>query len=331
MQAANPSDFGPVVSHFRKVQLSKMDTEVLSSTEKKKPCMRQGAARYVLMTAAYNEEAVLEMTIRSVVSQTLLPERWVIVSDGSTDKTNEIVERYAQQYDFIHFLRLARAPGRSFGSKAVALHKASDLLASCSFDFIGNLDADITVEPSYFESLIDQFQRDAQLGIVAGYIYEQDSGEFRVRSANRPDSVPHAAQLVRRSCYESIGGYVALKYGGEDWHAQISAKMRGWNAKAVPLLKVFHHRRTGGATNLLRHRFCLGSLDYCFGSDPVFELFKCAIRVFERPYLIGSFVRFAGFCWGYVRKEERCVSQDLIAFLRAEQQSKLRGRFSVVR
>ncbi len=141
------------------------------------------------------------------------------------------------------------------------------------------------------------------------------------------DSVPHAAQLVRRLCYRDIGGYAVLKYGGEDWYAQQCAKMKGWQAEAIPALKVFHQRHTGAAGSLLRHRFRLGRLDYSFGSDPVFEVFKCARHFRETPFLLGSAARLAGFFWSSARREARPVPREFIDFLRKEQRSKLLGSF----
>jgi glycosyltransferase involved in cell wall biosynthesis len=279
------------------------------------------------MSAAHNEEAFIEKAIASVLSQTVLPVRWVIVSDGSTDKTNEIVERYARQHEFISFLELTRPPGRNFGSKGLALEQGGKLLNGLPFDFIGNLDADVALEPPYFETLIQQFERDPQLGIAAGFIYEEQNGEFQNRSANRVDSVPHAAQLVRRECYQSIKGYQAFKYGGEDWYAQQCAKMNGWHAEAFPSLKVFHERQTGAAGSLLKHQFRLGRLDYSFGSDPIFEVMKCALRVAEKPLVLGAITRLIGFIWSAVQREKRPVSNSFVSFLRKEQMAKVRGIF----
>jgi glycosyltransferase involved in cell wall biosynthesis len=283
------------------------------------------AKSYVLMTAAHNEQALIEKTILSVLSQTVLPLRWAIVSDGSTDRTNEIVDRYASQHDFISFLKLTRPPGRNFGSKGLALKQGVKLLDGFAHDFIGNLDADVALEPHYFKTLMEEFDRDSQLGIAAGFIYEEENGDYKNRPSNRVDSVPHAAQLVRRECYEAIKGYQVFKYGGEDWYAQQCAKMSGWRAKALPSLKVFHKRHTGAAGNLLKHQFRLGRLDYSFGSDGIFEFTKCTIRLFEKPLLLGALARFGGFLWSGLSAEKRPVSDEFIAFLREEQREKLRG------
>ena len=282
---------------------------------------------YVLMTAAYNEEAFVETTITSVLHQTVLPKTWVIVSDGSTDRTEEIVEHYARQHAFIRFLKLTRPAGRSFGSKGIALQKGNRLIEGASFEFIGNIDADIEVEPSYFEALMDHIEGNPRLGLAAGWVYEKQGGEFRSRAINRPDSVPHAAQLVRRECYRAIGGYSVFKYGGEDWYAQQSAKMHGWDAQTIPSLRVFHHRHTGAASNSFRNQFRSGRVAYLLGSNPVFECFKCALKVSERPWLLGAATRLLGFAWSTLRREKRPVSEEFIKFLRMEQRAKLRGAF----
>src|SRR5208337_3824185 len=223
-----------------------MDMPARGSTslcaEELPPVMR---GNYVLTTAAYNEEANIEKTVQSVVNQTLPPLRWVIISDGSTDRTDEIIKPYAKKHDFIRFMRVTRAPGRSFGSKVRALHAGSQLMGGISAEFIGNLDADVSLGPSYFEELIAHFERRPRLGIAGGFVCEETNGEFVSRRANRTYSVAHAAQLVRQECYAAIGGYAVLEYGGEDWHAQTSARMRGWEVEAFPELKIFHHRNTG--------------------------------------------------------------------------------------
>jgi len=279
------------------------------------------------MTAAYNEEAHIEQTIGSVLSQTVLPRRWVIVSDGSVDRTDEIIQKYAAEYDFIRFLRISRAPGRSFGSKVAALQHGSKLLDDVPSQFIGNLDADVTIGPSYFEELIGRFSCQPQLGLAGGYVYEEIGGVFRTRRGNREYSVAHAAQLVRRECYEAIGGYAVLEYGGEDWHAQTSARMNGWGIEAFPALKIFHHRHTGEGGNLIRHKFRQGRMDYAFGSDPRFEILKCLLRVPDKPFLIGGLARLTGFAWSSICRDQRPVSDKFVAFMRNEQKAKLAALF----
>ena len=282
---------------------------------------------YVLLTAAHNEAELIENTIRSMAGQTVPPRRWIIVSDNSTDATDAIVQHYARQHQFLRLLRVDRPPGRNSGAKVMALRSGQKLLEDVDYRFIGNLDADITLPSDYFEVLLDRFDRNPRLGLAAGFIQEPEGGVFRPRSSNRVDSIPHAAQLLRRECYEGIGGYAILPHGGEDWYAQTRVRMSGWRAEAFPALPVFHHRRTGTAGSILRDRIRLGRLDYSFGSNPLFEVFKCAVRIAERPVLMAAALRLGGFFWSYIQGEERTVTADMIEYLRQEQRTKLLGMF----
>lgn len=284
--------------------------------------------KYVLLTAAYNEEANIERTIQSVLSQTLLPGLWIIVSDSSTDRTEEIVQTYAAAHSFIRLVRVKREPGRSFGAKVRALHAGNKLLDGIAPEYIGNLDADITVGPSYFASLIARFEARPKLGLAAGFVCEEIDGQFRSRPSNRSYSIPHGAQLVRWECYQAIGGYAIMKYGGEDWVAHVSAQMKGWEVEAFPELEIYHHRRTGEADNLLKHKFEQGRLDHSVGCDPAFQILKCLARIPERPVFLGSMARIAGFVWSYIINDRRAVSQEFVRFLRNEQREKVRTLFS---
>jgi glycosyltransferase involved in cell wall biosynthesis len=282
---------------------------------------------YVLMTAAHNEEADIANTIESVLAQSILPKLWLIASDNSTDRTDEIVQSYADKHSFIRFLRISRPPGRSFASKVVALRSGEHFFQDVSYDFIGNMDGDLTVSPTYFEDLMRQFELNPRLGLAGGFVYEEINGQFTSRGANRTHSVAHAAQLVRRECYEAFGGYAVLQYGGEDWHAQTSVRMMGWDAESIPDLKIHHHRPTGAGSGKLRSNYRLGKLDYSFGTYPIFELIKCAIRLPHKPFLIGSIVRMAGFAHSFLRREPFLISADLVSFLRKEQKERMLSYF----
>jgi glycosyltransferase involved in cell wall biosynthesis len=284
--------------------------------------------RYVLLTAAYNEEKFISRTIESVISQTVLPLRWVIVSDGSADHTDEIVRDYGARHAFIRLLRVDSAQPRGVIRKVNALTLAYREMNDLEYEFLANLDADVSFHDRYFETLLDRFRLDPALGISGGLIYEERGGIFKGRLSNNVRSVAHAAQLVRRVCYEAIRGYLPLKYGGEDWCAEVNARMRGWKVKAFADLKVMHLRPTGAADRMMNHCFRQGRMDFSVGSHPAFELLKCARRIPEWPVAIGAIARFGGFCWSYARKESREVSPEFVRFLRNEQRQRLKLLFS---
>jgi glycosyltransferase involved in cell wall biosynthesis len=281
--------------------------------------------RYVLVTAACNEEKFIEGVLRSVVSQTVLPISWIVVSDGSTDATDIIVSRYAAEYQFIRLLSLSSVHKRNFGAQVHAINEGCSQLKSLDYEYIGNLDADVSFDPGYFAELLDRFERDSGLGLAGGAITEEDHGSFRERRRNSTDSVAHAVQLFRRECFEAIGGYPPLRYGGPDWHAAVVARMKGWRVQSFPDLLVRHHRPTGTADKWQRDCFRQGCMDFSLGSHPIFEIIKCISRIPDQPRLAGAATRLSGFVWCYCTRKNREVSREFMKFLRSEQMSRVRS------
>jgi biofilm PGA synthesis N-glycosyltransferase PgaC len=284
----------------------------------------QSGRQYVLMTAAHNEEDNIGRTVTSVASQTLLPKRWVIVDDGSIDRTGEIVHEYTKQIPFISLLSLPPGGERSFSRQAKAFQVATEALKDLEYDFIGTLDSDITLAPDYFDKLLTEFERNPQLGLAGGLVCEKQRGEFRPRSFDWIQHVAGAVQLFRRPCYEAVGGFVALPCGGHDSLAEVTARSLGWIVRSIPELAVYHHRETGAAIGCLRSRLRGGLEDYLLGYDPLFEIIKCVRRISEEPFCIGATLRLLGFLGGYFRGEKRQVPQNIIAFLRKEQKQRLK-------
>ena len=287
--------------------------------------------RFVLLTAARNEEGYIEHAIRSVVRQTILPLAWYIVDDASTDRTPEIVDSYSKANPFIRLIRNDVGHERSFGAQYRAINFAYGLLQSVDFEFLGVQDADISVElDDYYERVLAAFSRDARLGVTGGYIFERQHGLWRCRRSNSPDSVAGGIQMFRRACFDQFGGYLPLALGGTDWLAQIEAKRAGWTVTALPELSAHHYRPTSSADGRLKGLFRLGMLDGSFGSHPVFEVFKCARRVRERPVLFGSAVRFCGYLWWRISRRSSLLPPQTSSYLRTEQLTKIRSALTRV-
>jgi poly-beta-1,6-N-acetyl-D-glucosamine synthase len=278
---------------------------------------------YVLITAAYNEEAYIDGTINAVLSQTVRPARWVIVSDGSVDRTDEIVQRYTGEHSFIQFIRREKDGAEGFASKVFALHTALESLSGAAYDFIGHLDADITLPASYFDELFRVFEENPLLGLSGGSLLENVQGSFVPRGTGTTASVPGAVQMFRRACYDAIGGFIPIPYGGEDWYAEIAARMKGWQVRTVPDLLAYHHRPTGKATGRLRYSYRQGLMDYALGSHPIFEAAKLLRRISNKPYVLVAAARWLGFLVAHFTTD-RAVSQEFMDFLRNEQMRRLR-------
>lgn len=287
------------------------------------------ASSYVLVTAAYNEAEYIEDTISSIISQEVQPTRWIIVSDGSTDLTDTIVAKYAIKHSFIQLYRLTEDHPRNFAAQANAINAGIVRLKNEPYEFIGNLDADITFEPFYFKLLLDKFEQNPRLGLAGGSVHDRcKDGSFKYRKGNSETSVAHAVQLFRRECFEAIGGaYRLLPYGGPDTYAETEVRMNGWQVISFRDLQVFHHRPSGSAGGLLRGIFRQGRMDFSLGFSPLFEIAKLLSRSGHKPFLIGSIMRFGGFLFSYCCGEQRAVPDQFMTYLRQEQKRRLLGLF----
>jgi glycosyltransferase involved in cell wall biosynthesis len=287
--------------------------------------------KYVLITAARNEEAFIRKTLDSVVAQTLLPERWVIVDDGSTDHTAEIVESYAKRHPWIELVRRRQDGDRNFASKAHAVNAGLERVQSLGFEIVGNLDADVSFEPNYMEFLMQKFSEDPELGVAGTPFTQNRDYDSSKDSFEGENYVAGPCQLFRRECFREIGGYVPNQAGGLDWIAVMTARMKGWKVRAFPE-KRFHHYRTLGTAEkgALRALFSYGEKDYYLGGSPIWQLFRVAYRVAKKPFVIGGLALLSGYCWAALRRVERVVSPELMRFHRREQMKKLRALFRAI-
>jgi len=290
--------------------------------------LKQGQANlsYVLITPARNEEAHIEKTIQSVVSQIVLPKRWVVVSDGSTDRTDDIVKNYVAANPWIEFIRMPEHRDRHFAAKVQAFNAGYDKVKDLDYDIIGNLDADISFDQGYFEVLLSKFENDAGLG-VAGTPFVEDGKHYDYRFTNI-EHVSGACQLFRRQCFEEIGGYIPIKGGGIDWTAVTTARMKGWKTRTFTERVCYHHRTIGtGNSNSLGAWFRHGRKDYFLGGHPLWQLFRAFYQMKSKPYILGGLLLFIGYAWAGISRMERPVSQELMAFHRKEQMRRLKDIF----
>lgn len=287
--------------------------------------------KFTLITPARNEQDTIELVLQAVVHQSLRPVRWILVSDYSTDNTDMIMQKYAAEYDFITFLRREANSSIGFGSKAGAFMFGYSHLEGEEYSFIGNMDADITIDEDYYLNLLSFFETNSALGVGGGEIMERKGSRFKSRIHNR-NSVAGAVQMFRKECFEQIGGYMPTKYGGIDTIAETLARMGGWEVRTFEELKAFHHRRVGmTSTNIIRSRFRYGIRDNHLGVHPLFMLAKCLSRTREKPVLIGSLAWCAGFFYSLLRRDKRPVENDFVKFTRLQQMKRMTGTLKLKR
>lgn len=281
------------------------------------------ASNYIVITPARNEELHISRLIESVANQSLRPLAHLIISDGSTDRTHEIVRSYMRELSYLGLVEKAHDDSACFGSKATAFNLGWQHTLQLDYQYIANLDADISFEKSYFSTLINIFDKNQNLGLAGGLIYEKSGDKYQPQLISS-NSVAGPVQCFRRRCLESIGGYVPLTKGGIDTLAEIMARMKGWETQTVRTLCVHAHRpvRTGNATQI-GVRFNKGQVQYGMGYHPLYQLASCLLRIVEKPFLIGSLATLTGYIWASMGAYPRQISQELIDYIQREQLQRL--------
>lgn len=275
--------------------------------------------RYVLITAAKNEAKYIELTIKSVLNQTVLPLKWIIVDDGSTDETANIVRKYAALYTWIELLTLPPAGARNFGRKAIAFNKGYEKVRDLDFEIVGNLDADISFDDrEYFAFLLNKFKENPDLG-VAGTPFQEGSSRYDYRFS-RKEHVSGACQLFRKECFADVGGYIPIKQGGVDLAAVVLARMKGWITQTFPEKYYIHNRPMGKAgPSFLKYTFNSGYGDYQFGVHPLWQILRSLYQMTRRPFFISGLLLLTGYFWAMITHAPIAVSEEFNNFRRNEQ------------
>jgi glycosyltransferase involved in cell wall biosynthesis len=284
---------------------------------------------YVLITPARNEAAFIELTIISMIAQTCLPLKWVIVSDGSTDGTDDMVKKYLPDHPWMELVRTPERKERHFAGKVLAFNAGYERIKELNYDIIGNLDADITFEKDYFEFLMSRFAESEQLG-VAGTPFVENGKHYDFRFAST-EHVSGACQLFRKACFEEIGGYVPIKGGGIDWTAVTTARMKGWKTQTFTEKTCEHHRQIGtGSDSALKSNYKYGQKNYVLGGHPLWQVFRSIYLMAKKPFVLGGLLYLSGYAWAFVSGKEKSVSPELMKFHREEQMQRLKSIFRKV-
>lgn len=287
--------------------------------------MQATTLTYALITPARNEAKYIEPTIQSVVKQTARPVKWVIVSDGSTDGTDDIVREYAAEHSWIELMRMPERAERHFAGKVIGIRAGYDRLKDLRFDAIGILDADVTFDETFFSFLLSKMAEEPRLGLVGSAFRDVGSDEaYDYRFVNI-EHVSGPVQLFRRSCYDEIGGYVAIKMGGIDHIANLMCRMAGWKTRTFPEKIYLNMREMGTADRgVLGARFAYGKKDYTVGNHPLWEVCRTLYQMTKRPRLIGGASLGLGYLWCLIRNVKRPIPPEVVAFQRHEQMERLK-------
>lgn len=284
------------------------------------------SGKYVLITPAKDEAKFIGQLAESVIAQTMTPVLWVVVSDGSTDGTDDIVQTCAKKHSFIRLVRIPAGSARSFGSKAMAFRQGIRELEGIHYRFIGNLDADMTFAPTYYERLISEMGNDPRLGIASGVCWDKTPDGFRQVTISLNHAVG-AVQFFRRECFEAIGGYRPVSVGGMDALAEFTARMKGWQTRAFPDLPAYHHKPVDSANARSARHVCYraGLTEYHIGTHPLFACAKAFRRWRDAPIGFSILIRLFAYGKLWLGRVPRDAPDELVAYLKAEQLARLRA------
>ena len=271
-----------------------------------------GDTKYSVITPVRNEARFIEQLIHSMIQQTVRPVEWVIVNDGSTDKTAEIVATYTAKYSWIRLVNREDRGARQRGKGVVEAFYAGYETLTQDYDFIVKLDGDLSFEATYFECLLHRFASNPRLGISGGGIYEKLDGINWSRDSST-DEARGPTKVYRRACFEAIGGLVpALGWDGVDsW----KARSLGWEVNSFPDLKVFHYRVTGAATGSLKSRIEQGYGAHYMCYHPLFLIARGIWYMSKRPYLIGGLAMIIGYFTARIQGQERLSDPSVIRYI----------------
>jgi glycosyltransferase involved in cell wall biosynthesis len=278
---------------------------------------------YIVISAVRDEEQYIESTLRSMVAQKVLPEEWVIVDDGSRDRTVAIVQRYADKYPWIRPVQRKDRGFRKSGAGVVeAFYEGYEALQAKDWAFIVKLDGDLSFGPDYFAALFAKFEEQPRLGIAGGNLYHSVNDQLKLERCPR-FHVRGATKVYRKECWNAIGGLLTAP--GWDIVDETKANMLGWRTESFAGIEVIHHRFTGTAESKWKDQVKNGRAYYFAGYHPLFMLAKCIYRLKDRPYVMGSLGMAYGYLAGYRSRSTQMADRALVRYVRRQQLRRLWG------
>jgi biofilm PGA synthesis N-glycosyltransferase PgaC len=260
--------------------------------------------RYVLISPCRNEADVMRQTLQSVVGQSIRPAKWVIVDDGSTDATPDILAEYVSQYDWIEVVTRQDRGARSVGPGVIeAFYAGYENINPQEYDYLCKLDLDLRLPSGYFEGLIQRMEADPRIATCSGKAYIEINGHLESERHGDETSIG-ASKFYRMDRFLELGGFVReVMWDGIDCHR---CRMRGWIACSWDDIDLrFVHLRPMGSTqqNILVGRMRHGYGQYFMGSGVLWMLATVVYRISERPYVIGGAFIF----WGWLKSWIKCM------------------------
>ncbi len=279
--------------------------------------------KYYIIIPAHNEADFIALTLNSIVSQTLLPSKVVVVNDNSTDATASIVTEFSNAHDYISLVNKTSEAIHLPGSKVIqAFHKGFETV-DADYDFIVKLDADLILPDNYFETIINHFKKDNKIGMVGGFAYIEKNGQWILENLTDKDHIRGAFKAYRKECFLQIGNLKPAM--GWDTVDELLCKFYGWKIVTDASLKVKHLKPTGANYNKTA-RFKQGEAFYSLGYGFVITAIASAkLAIMKRkPLLFFDYVQ--GFWKAKFSKKPLLVSDEQAKFIRNYRWNKMKEK-----
>ncbi|MCB9301028.1 MAG: glycosyltransferase family 2 protein [Lewinellaceae bacterium] len=281
--------------------------------------------RYILIMPAYNEEHFIGRALDAIARQTLLPKRLIVVNDGSTDRTAEVVQGFAEKYPWIRLVNNDKKEQRAAGSKVVRAFYLGFQTIDEDYDFLVKFDADLEVPEDYFERMAALFQGEPHLGIAGGTIAIEQDGKWVYENFSDEDHVKGAFKSYRRQCFEDIGGLRASI--GWDTADELLARYHNWTIRVDPGLQVRHYRPLGAETGSVKIRVKVGNGMYRLRYGFIITLIS-AIKAgyLNKPYGLTGLAVLWGWLQSWIKREDYIVTAEEGEFIRKFRRSRMMGK-----
>lgn len=218
--------------------------------------------KYYIIIPAYNEEAFMALTLQSLVEQTVLPSKIIVVNDSSTDSTAEIVTSFSEKFPFITLINKKSDAIHLPGSKVIQAFHEGEKHIDDKYDIIVKVDADLIFPNNYFETIIKHFQSDSKIGMAGGFCYIEKNGDWILENLTDKDHIRGALKAYRKETYKQIGGLKPAM--GWDTVDELLCKFYNWKVVTDESLHVKHLKPTGASYNKAA-RYKQGEAFYSLG------------------------------------------------------------------
>lgn len=269
--------------------------------------MKQDSRHYIIISPVRDEERYLPATIECIVQQSIRPVRYVLVDDGSTDQTPEIIKAAAEKHSWIVYVKREDRGKRQVGPGVIeAFYEGFSHVSEVECDYICKMDGDLTVDPIYFQTLMEHFETDAVLGAASGKLFMRGEEDSLIEERIADESVLGGVLCLRRQCFEDIGGFVhQVMWDGIAFHR---CRMAGWRTQSFrnPELVIIDHRQMGSSQKSIYHgRIRWGWGQYFMGTHSLYILAVGCYRMLERPFIIGGILIISGYIKGWITNAEQ--------------------------